>query len=440
MVIKNFKNSNLYRKKIHNYIVAGSHTYSKGDDQFPLLSPAAISYGKGSSIWDIDGNKYIDCTLGLGSISIGHASSTIVKAVIKEAKKGVNFQRPSKIELDVAKEFLSILPNMDLIKFAKNGSSVTTAAVKLSRSYTGKDIVAFPKDHPFYSFDDWFICAKEINSGIPRDIKKFSVTYDSRDPDSLNNIFKKYKNKIACVITEAENLVPISKDYILEIEKITKKNKAVFIIDEMLSGFRSDFPGSYTKFKLNPDLTTWGKAIGNGFSFCALAGKKKIMELGGIKQISKPRVFLLSSTHGAETIGLAAGKAVIKIYKEKNVIGHNKKIIKKLYSSITETINKFYLYDYIKVHYSDWRIYIEFLDNKKEISNIFKTLFMQEMIKNGVLFQSLFLPCYSHTFSDIKKISLAFKRSCQVYKFALERGINQFLHGKPIKNVFRKYV
>ena len=105
MVIKNFKNSNLYRKKIHNYIVAGSHTYSKGDDQFPLLSPAAISYGKGSSIWDIDGNKYIDCTLGLGSISIGHASSTIVKAVIKEAKKGVNFQRPSKIELDVAKEF-----------------------------------------------------------------------------------------------------------------------------------------------------------------------------------------------------------------------------------------------------------------------------------------------------------------------------------------------
>ena len=95
---------------------------------------------------------------------------------------------------------------------------------------------------------------------------------------------------------------------------------------------------------------------------------------------------------------------------------------------------------YIKVHYSDWRIYIEFLDNRKEISNIFKTLFMQEMIKNGVLFQSLFLPCYSHTFSDIKKISLAFKRSCQVYKLALERGINQFLHGKPIKNVFRKYV
>ena len=437
--ITNFKNSDKYRSKVHNFIVGGAHTYSKGDDQFPLFSPAAISHGKGSFIWDIDGNKYIDCTLGLGSISIGHAHDTIIKEVIKETKKGVNFQRPSKIELDVAKEFLSILPNMDLIKFTKNGSSATTAAVKLSRAYTGKNIIAFPNDHPFYSYDDWFICTKEINSGIPRDIKRLSVTYDSRDPDSLNDLFKKYKNKIACVITEPENLKPISKEFILEIERLTKKNGAVFIIDEMLSGFRSDFPGSYSKLGLNPDLTVWGKAIGNGFSFCALAGKRKIMELGGIKQSSKPRVFLLSTTHGGETIGLSAGKAVIKIYKKNNVIKHNKKIIKKIYSSINEILNKLYLFDYIKVYYSDWRIYIEFLDNKKKISNVFKTLFMQEMIGNGVLFQGLFLPCYSHTFSDIRKISLAFNRSCQVYKLALEKGVNKYLYGRSIKNVFRKY-
>ena len=221
--ITNFKNSDKYRSKVHNFIVGGAHTYSKGDDQFPILSPAAISHGKGSFIWDIDGNKYIDCTLGLGSISIGHAHDTIIKEVIKEAKKGINFQRPSKIELDVAKEFLSILPNMDLIKFTKNGSSATTAAAKLSRAYTGKNIIAFPNDHPFYSYDDWFICTKEINSGIPRDVKRLSVTYDSRDPDSLNDLFKKYKNKIACVITEPENLKPIPKEFILEIEKVTKK-------------------------------------------------------------------------------------------------------------------------------------------------------------------------------------------------------------------------
>jgi len=437
--LRNFKNSDRYRKIVHKYIVGGAHTYSKGDDQFPKLSPAAISHGKGSKIWDIDGNKYIDCSLGLGSVSIGHANAEINKEVFKEIKKGSNFQRPSELELEIAKEFLSILPNMDLIKFAKNGSSVTSAAVKLSRAFTGKNIVAFPKDHPFYSYDDWFISSKEINSGIPKEIKKLSVTFDSNDPETLKYIFKKYKNKIACVITEPENLKPISSKYILEIEKITKKNKAIFILDEILSGFRSDFPGSYTKLKLNPDLTTWGKAIGNGFSFCALAGKKKIMNLGGIKFKSKPRVFLLSTTHGAETVGLSAGKAVIKMYKKNPIINHNKKIIKEIFTSINKILIESSLLEYIKVYSSDWRIYFEFLDSNKKISNDFKTLFIQEMIRNGILFQGLFLPCYSHDKSDLKMIILAFKKSSQLYKLALERGFNKYLHGESIKDVFRKY-
>ena len=437
-IINKFKNSNQYRKNVHNYIVGGAHTYSKGDDQFPLLSPAAISHGKGSAVWDIDGNKYIDCALGLGSVSIGHSDFEISKEVIKEVKKGVNFQRPSKIELEIAKEFLSILPRMDLVKFAKNGSSVTTAAVKLSRAYTGKNIVAFPKDHPFYSYDDWFISSKETNSGIPKDIKKMSVLYDSQNPDSLKRIFNQYKNKIACVITEPENLKPLSNEYILEVEKITKKNGAIFIIDEMLSGFRSDFPGAYTKIGLDPDLTTWGKAIGNGYSFCALAGKKRIMELGGIKQRSKARVFLLSTTHGGETIGLAAGKKVIEIYKKRNVIKHHRKVIKNLDLIINKMINEFDLKEYIKVFSSDWRIFLEFYDAKKQISNKFKTLFIQEMIKNGVLFQGTFLPCYRHTNSDLKKIFTAFKNSSNIYKNALEKGVNKFLKGKEIKNVFRK--
>ena len=111
VVIKNFRNSNKYRKIVHKYIVGGAHTYSKGDDQFPRLSPAAISHGKGSKVWDIDGNKYIDCSLGLGSVSIGHANPEITREVLKEIKKGLNFQRPSKLELELAKEFLSILPN-----------------------------------------------------------------------------------------------------------------------------------------------------------------------------------------------------------------------------------------------------------------------------------------------------------------------------------------
>src|SRR3990167_4188253 len=108
--IKNFENSTNYRHKIHDLIPGGAHTYSKGDDQFPILSPAAISYGKGCYVWDIDGNKFLDCCLGLGSVVLGHAYEPVLERVKQELDKGVNFQRPASIELAMAEKFLSLVP------------------------------------------------------------------------------------------------------------------------------------------------------------------------------------------------------------------------------------------------------------------------------------------------------------------------------------------
>ena len=120
-MITNFKNSALYRSKINKLIPGGAHTYSKGDDQFPLNSPAAIKSGKGAYLTDIDGNVFLDTTMGLASISLGHAFDEVIDAVKDELNNGVNFQKPSYIELEVAEKFLSLLPNHDMIKFAKNG-------------------------------------------------------------------------------------------------------------------------------------------------------------------------------------------------------------------------------------------------------------------------------------------------------------------------------
>ena len=105
----NFSQSKLYRKEIHNLIPGGAHTYSKGDDQFPQNSPAAISHGKGAYLWDIDGNKFLDCSMGLTSVSLGHAYKPVIDSVKKELSKGVNFQRPSSIEKEMAKIFLEII-------------------------------------------------------------------------------------------------------------------------------------------------------------------------------------------------------------------------------------------------------------------------------------------------------------------------------------------
>jgi spore coat polysaccharide biosynthesis protein SpsF len=443
--ITNFKKSDEYRNQIHDLIPGGAHTYSKGDDQFPLLSPAAIAYGKGAHVWDIDDNKYLDCSMGLTSVSLGHAYEPVIASIKEELNNGVNFQRPSILEKEMAEKFLSLIPQHDMVKFAKNGSIVTTAAVKLARAKTGRKLVAFPGDHPFYSYDDWFIGKTDCNKGVPDEVKELSVTFKSCDINSLTDLFNMYPNQIACVIMEPERSAlgvsqfgPDSKSFLQNAIELTHKNGALFIIDEMITGFKSAFPGSMTKFNLEPDMATWGKGIANGFSFCALTGKKEVMELGGIRNKGSEKVFLTSTTHGGETHSIAAGISTINEFQSKNVIEHNQKIGDFFIEKCNEVITQNNLLEYVEVIANNWMPIFIFKDNSKSASSGFRTLALQEMIKRGVLFQGAFVPCYSHTMEDVNYFAAAFNESLIIYKKALAEGFEKFLVGEPTKPVFRK--
>lgn len=444
--ITNFKASDEYRSKIHDLIPGGAHTYSKGDDQFPILSPAAIVRGKGAYVWDVDGNQFLDCSMGLTSVSLGHAYEPVLKAVREELENGVNFQRPAALEKEMAETFLALVPGHDMIKFSKNGSIVTTAAVKLARAKTGRKLVAFPGDHPFYSYDDWFIGSTPCNKGIPEEISNLSVTFKGCDLESLRALFQKYPDQIACVITEPEKNSCGNGcscdlnvgDFLKQAIELCHQNGALFIADEMVSGFKTEFPGTITKYGIQPDMATWGKGIANGFSFCALTGTKEIMELGGINREGEEKVFLISTTHGGETHGLAATIATIKEYKEKNVIAHNHYIGKKLIELCQQLVIENNLSEYINVIPSEWMPVFVFKDKSKVACQGYRTLFLQEMIKRGVLFQGAFVPCFSHTEDDVYYFAKAFSESLLVYKKALEEGYSKYLVGSPAKAVFRK--
>jgi glutamate-1-semialdehyde 2,1-aminomutase len=437
-MISNYKKSNEYRAKIHRLIPGGAHTYSKGDDQFPEISPSAISHGKHAYLWDIDGNKFLDCSMGLTSVSLGHAYEPILDAVRREIEKGVNFQRPSYIELEMAEKFLSLVPGHDMIKFAKNGSIVTTAAVKLARAYTGRKLIAFPHDHPFYSYDDWFIGKTECNKGVPEEISALSVTYKSDDLQSLKVLFEKYPNQIAGVISEPEKWTTIPENFLKDAIDLAHRNGAIYILDEMITGFKTDFPGSIKKFNVRPDIATWGKGIANGFSFSAMTGTKEIMGLGGIKNEGEEKVFLTSTTHGGETHSIAACLATIAEFEKKNVIQHNHEIGNQLIQKCNDVINSHQLNEYVKIIGQNWMPVFTFLDLKMESSSGMRTLLMQEMIKRGVLFQGIFAPCYTHTKDDVDFLSHALSESLEVYQKALEDGFEKHLNGKPVKAVFRK--
>jgi glutamate-1-semialdehyde aminotransferase len=440
--ITNFRESDAYKKAIHNLIPGGSHTYSKGDDQFPQLSPAAISHGKGSHIWDIDGNEYLDCPMGLTSVSLGHAYEPVLKAIQNELKNGVNFQRPSVLEREMAEKFLSIVPVHDRIKFAKNGSIVTTAAVKLARAKTGRKLVAFPKDHPFYSYDDWFIGTTPCNKGIPEEVTRLSVTFQSYDINSAKAMFDTYPGQIACIITEPEKTDNRSDEeketYINALIDLTHQNGALFIMDEMVTGFKTGFPGSISKWNLIPDMATWGKGIANGFSFCALTGKNDVMDLGGINREGEEKVFLISTTHGGETHTMSAAIATINEFQQQNVVEHNHSIGNKLILLCNQIIDDYNLSEYIKLSPTNWLVGFSFFDSNYEVSNGMRTLVMQEMIKRGVLFQGAFVPCFSHSEDDVFYFAKAFDEVLLLYKQALERGFESLLIGASAKPVFRK--
>ncbi len=439
--ITNFHKSDEYRKQIHNLIPGGAHTYSKGDDQFPERSPAAIERGDGAMVYDIDGNEFLDCSMGLTSVSLGHAYPSVVQRVKEELDRGVNFQRPSVLEKEMAEEFLKLVGIHDMIKFTKNGSTATTAAVKLARAFTGRELVCFPSDHPFYSYDDWFIGKTSCDKGVPEVFKNFTLTYNSLDLKTLEELFLSHPNKIACVISEPEKQTPLPENYLDQIIELCHAHGALFILDEMITGFKTDFPGSIKKCKKHhPDMATWGKGIANGFSFSALTGKKEIMEIGGINRPGKEKVFLVSTTHGGETHAMAACLQTIHEFKKHNVVSHNQSIGQRLIDGTKTLIADKKLTAHITVSPTNWMVAFGFLDKENNPSPGLRTLFMQEMIARGVLFQGVFVPCYSHTNEHVDYFLLAFRESLDVYVKALENGYEKYLIGHPAKAVFRKYL
>jgi glutamate-1-semialdehyde aminotransferase len=437
--ITSFRRSDEYRSQIHQLIPGGAHTYSRGDDQFPSQAPAAIVRGKGGRVWDLDGNEYVDCSMALGSVSLGHAYEPVLEAVRAQLELGAAFQRPAAVELELAREFLEVIPGGERVKFGKNGSTVTSAAVKLARAHTGRELVAFPGNHAFYSYDDWFIGRTLANSGVPEAVRALAVTYNSLDPDTLAKRFQENPGRIACVITEPEEVIPASPDLIREVARLAKANGAVLIVDEMVTGYRAGFPGVSWDLGLEPDLVTWGKASGNGFSFCALTGRADIMDLGGIVQPSRPRVFLISTTHGGEAHALAAARAVIREYRVKDVLGRHRELAAAVAEGMRKAVTAHGLDGVVEVHAAPWRVITLYRDGEGRISTPLRTLMLQEMIARGVLFQGVFLPTFTHTDADVSHVLRAFDESCAVYAEAVRYGVEKFLVGPPTRPVFRKY-
>lgn len=427
-----------YQDRLLKVIPGGAHTYSRGFDQYPSNAPQIFEKGNGAYIFDEKKNKYLDYGMALRAVNLGYAQKDINNAAIEQIEFGNNLTRASLIELEAAERLVELIPSVDMVKFTKNGSTATTAAIKLSRAYTNKNLVARCSDHPFFSYDDWFIGSTPITKGIPDNDINNTKLFNYNDIESLEKLFEKYSDEIACVILEPASSEHPKDNFLQKVKDICHKNNAVFILDEMITGFRWHLKGAQHYYNVEADLVTFGKAMANGFSVAAVAGKKDIMSLGSIESIGEERLFLLSTTHGAEMCGLGAFVKTIDFIEKNNVINHLWDYGSKLITLMNDLAKEFNIEkNFIAGGIECSPYYLTFDKDGNNCLGL-RTLFSQEMIKNGVLMPWIALS-YAHGDKELEYTKNALINTFKIYQKAVSEGYEKYLVGDVIKPVFRKY-
>lgn len=417
--------------RLHDLVPGGAHTYARGEDQYPDGMAPILKYGLGSHVWDIDGNEFIEYGSGLRSVTLGHAFPPVTRAVTAAIADGVNFSRPTALELAAAEDFLSCVPTAEMVKFAKNGSDTTTAAIRLARAATGRSTVAIC-NQPFFSVDDWFIGTTPMSAGS-RGVD--TVTFDYNDLDSLRTVLA--ENEIAAVVMEAATaMAEPAPGYLEAVRQACTDNNTILIFDEMITGFRWSAAGAQSVYGVTPDLSCWGKALGNGFPISALAGRRDLMEAGGLRA-ERDRVFLLSTTHGPESASLAAMRAVIETYRSEDPV----EVMTTRGTALADGINaraaEFGLTEHFYAAGRPSCLVFVTKDAHGNPSQEFRTLAMSELIRNGVLGQSLVLGA-AHTPRDVDKTIDAFTAAMPLYRKAIDAGdATPFLSGRPVTPALR---
>lgn len=449
------------RARLHQAIPGGAHTYSRGDDQFPSIAPPLFVRGKGAYAWDTAGTRYLDYGMALRAVTLGYADSRVNAAAAAEMDKGVNLTRATLTELHAAETLIDLIPSVEMVKFGKNGSNVTTAAIKIARAYTGRRFVCVPRQQPFFSFDDWFIGTTALKRGIPADQTSATLIFDYNDLGSLKALFDAHPGDVAAVMLEpATTLTPCppacarqgawpdaglcagcdcnAQNFLQQVQSLCHAEGALFVLDEMITGFRWHLQGAQAFFAVQPDLTTFGKGMANGFSVAAVGGRRDIMEVGAIDRPGMERTFLLSTTHGAEMTGLGAFIETVRIYRTEDVTGHLWHYGQQLRDGMNAVSARHGLSQHFQTDGPAISMNYLTRDSDGALSLPLRTLFAQELLKRGVLMPWIAVS-QSHGPTELQQTLDAIDGALGVYAQALDGGVERFLQGPPIRPVFRTH-
>lgn len=416
-------------KKAQALIPGGSQTFSKGPTQFVQgVAPAFLVRGNGCRVWDVDGNEYLDCAMGLGSVVLGYCDPEVEDAVRRQLADGVSFSLPHSLELELAEALREIIPCAEMVRFGKNGSDATSGAIRAARAYTGRDIVACCGYH---GWQDWYIGTTTRNRGVPEAVRRLTVPFAYNDIESLRRVFADNPGRVAAVIMEPVGVVEPREGFLQEVQILTRREGALLIFDEVLTGFRFSLGGAQEHFGVIPDLACFGKAMASGFPLSAVVGRGVVMELF-------EEVFF-SFTFGGEALSLAATVATIEKMRRENVVGHLWVQGRKLRDGYNVLARHFDLGPTTECIGLPPRTMIDFRGKDQAQSLILKSLFQQECLKRGVLFTGAHNPSYSHGDSEVDQVLRVYRSAMEILAEAVRTGdAVERLEGKPLEPVFRQ--
>ena len=430
-----FAASNAHMSVAHGLIPGGAHTYAKGDDQYPAGMAPVIERGAGCRVRDIDGNEFVEFGNGLRSTTLGHRFEPVLRAVRDHLELGVNFVRPHRIELEAAQRLVDLIPSAEMVKFGINGSDSTTAALRLARAFTNREMVAVCRQHPFLSADDWFIGTTPMSAGIPKATQRLTVQFNYNDLADVARLFETFPGEIAALVLEAETVEPPADGYFAGLRRLCDEHGALLILDEIITGFRWHERGAQFVYGIEPDLCVFGKGLANGFPLSALAGRADIMRLGGFVD-DADRVFLLSQTAGGQPWALAAMLAVIDTYQRERIAERLRQIGARLRQGVEQAVADAGLSSHFQLKGRDCNLVYAALDGEGRPSQEFRTLVLQELVERGILAPS-FVVCAAHDESAISQVIDAVAGLMPIYQRALEDGVGGLLRGRSVRPAIR---
>ena len=409
-------------------IPLGSQTFSKSRTQYPVgISPLFAKNAKGSRLQDLDGNWYVDLVSSLAAITIGYGDKEIKKAVRKQLGKGVIFSLPGKLEEEVASLMVELIPSAEMVRFGKNGTDATSAAVRLARAYTGRDLIAVCGYH---GWQDWYIGSTSRDKGVPHATKSLTKSFKYNDISTLKQLISEFPEQFAAVVMEPMNVIYPSDNFLEDVREICDENGIILVFDETITGFRFSKGGAQQQFGVTPDLSTFGKGLANGYPLSAVVGKKEIMR--------EMEEIFFSGTFGGELLSLAAAKVVLKKHKEHDISSELTSIGNELKTKVEEIIQNCRLEKVLNLSGHPTWVFLNWTATEEYSVEELKTFFMQEMFQRGVLILNTHNVSLAFGKKDFKVVLNAYSATLKALSLAIEkRNLQEQLLVKPLVPLFK---